>query len=183
MKRMFFDNAQAFTAAQLQPLSSLVPDSHIMFGSDWPATRHLYAADNVETMPFLKGSLPNLKAGDPEPTVDEIYSRPRANRSRAGQRPPPVPEAEGAYTPQPARAEPRPHAKPAACCLLPADGPRAAGGALRKDQRQPTEGPPTEIDVARPGEHGPQDGKSVPHLLGGGVGAGTSVEKGITVPR
>ncbi|NGO08326.1 amidohydrolase [Streptomyces sp. HC44] len=75
LKRMYFDDAQAFTAAQLQPLSSLVPDSHIMFGSDWPATRHLYAADNAETMPFLKGSLPNLNAGDPEPTVEEIYNR------------------------------------------------------------------------------------------------------------
>jgi len=74
---MYFDDAQAFTAAQLQPLLSLVPADHIMFGSDWPATRHLYAADNVTTMPFLKGCLPNLKAGDPEPHVDEIYSRRR----------------------------------------------------------------------------------------------------------
>ncbi|MEU4385633.1 amidohydrolase family protein [Promicromonospora sp. NPDC023805] len=75
LSRMYFDDAQAFTAAQLQPLSSLVPADHIMFGSDWPATRHLYAADNVETMPFLEGQLPLLRTGDPEPTVDKIYSR------------------------------------------------------------------------------------------------------------
>lgn len=75
LSRMYFDDAQAFTAAQLQPLLSLVPADHIMFGSDWPATRHLYAADNVETMPFLKGQLPVLRAGDPEPPVDEVYSR------------------------------------------------------------------------------------------------------------
>jgi predicted TIM-barrel fold metal-dependent hydrolase len=71
--QMYFDDAQAFTAAQLQPLLSLVPADHIMFGSDWPATRHLYAADNVKTMPFLKGKLPVLRAGDPEPPVDEVY--------------------------------------------------------------------------------------------------------------
>ncbi len=75
ISQMYFDDAQAFTAAQLEPLQSLVPADHIMFGSDWPATRHLYAADNVETMPFLKGQLPLLKAGDPEPPVDKVYNR------------------------------------------------------------------------------------------------------------
>jgi 6-methylsalicylate decarboxylase len=76
ISRMYFDDAQAFTAAQLQPLLSLVPADHIMFGSDWPATRNLYTADNVEKMPFLEGRLPILQAGDPEPPVDEAYSRP-----------------------------------------------------------------------------------------------------------
>src|SRR5690349_4384566 len=77
ISRMYFDDAQAFTAAQLQPLLSLVPADHIMFGSDWPATRHLYTADNVKTMPFLKGQLPLPRTGDPEPPVDEVYGRRR----------------------------------------------------------------------------------------------------------
>lgn len=68
------DDAQAFTAAQLPPLASLVPADHIMFGSDWPAVHSLFVADNVEKMPFLEGRLPDPRAGDPEPPVDGVYS-------------------------------------------------------------------------------------------------------------
>ncbi|WP_172639207.1 amidohydrolase family protein [Streptomyces tailanensis] len=72
--RLYFDDAQAFTAAQLLPLASLVPADHIMFGSDWPAVHNLFEADNVEKMPFLEGRLPDPRAGDPEPPVDGVYS-------------------------------------------------------------------------------------------------------------
>jgi predicted TIM-barrel fold metal-dependent hydrolase len=77
ISRMYFDDAQAFTAEQLQPLLSLVPADHIMFGTDWPATDGLYTADNVEKVPFLKGRLPLLRTGDPEPPVNDVYSRRR----------------------------------------------------------------------------------------------------------
>jgi 6-methylsalicylate decarboxylase len=74
ISRLYFDDAQAFTSAQLQPLKSLVPADHIMFGSDWPPVHNLFAADNVQKMPFLEGNLPLPSAGDPEPPVDEVYT-------------------------------------------------------------------------------------------------------------
>ncbi|MEV5842400.1 amidohydrolase family protein [Streptomyces sp. NPDC051985] len=70
---LYFDDAQAFTVDQLEPLGSLVAADHIMFGTDWPAVHNLYAADNVTTLPFLAGRLPDPSTGDPEPPVDDVY--------------------------------------------------------------------------------------------------------------
>src|SRR5262249_25529523 len=71
--RLYCDEAVAFSSAQLQALRTVVPDDHIMFGSDYPACRHLFATDNVKKMPFLEGRVVLPHAGDPEPPAGDVY--------------------------------------------------------------------------------------------------------------
>lgn len=72
---LYYDTAQAFTPAQIEPLRQLVPLSHILFGSDWPPVHNLYEQDAEQRLPFLKGQLPNYNTGDPEPALSKILSK------------------------------------------------------------------------------------------------------------
>jgi predicted TIM-barrel fold metal-dependent hydrolase len=72
---LYFDTALAYSPAQMLALTQYVPSSHIVFGSDYPPNRALYAADNRATLGFMDPrQLPDAAHADPEPCLDDVFA-------------------------------------------------------------------------------------------------------------
>ncbi len=48
LKRMYYDTAQAYHPATLMALKALVPNDHILFGTDWPFLTAAQTAEGIE---------------------------------------------------------------------------------------------------------------------------------------
>jgi len=74
-RRFIYDTALAFGDEQLVALDRLAGPERIVFGTDWPFTSTIFAADAQRRAPWWTDDLPTAD-GDPQPELSRVFSRP-----------------------------------------------------------------------------------------------------------
>lgn len=64
IRRLYFDTAQAWNQYTLPSLMALMPDDHIVFGSDFPAASPLDTANGLDAAGLSSASLRRIRAGN-----------------------------------------------------------------------------------------------------------------------
>jgi 6-methylsalicylate decarboxylase len=80
-KQFYYETAQAISRAQLDAVKAIAPTEHILFGTDYPPLRNLYADNNREQAKAIAPDLPTA-AGDPAPSFDIVFGEERVKVER-----------------------------------------------------------------------------------------------------